>query len=107
MLKKICLVIMMTVLLVAGMALSAPAEETVNGKVIKIETDKVTVVVEGKLPAWIKSGSNVTAGGGAPKVLGIKGNELVLRFSKAKAAKLKVDSTLPLTEFTGDELQGC
>ena len=51
--------------------------------------------------------SNVTAGGGAPKVLGIKGNELVLRFSKAKAAKLKVDSTLQLTEFTGDELQGC
>ena len=106
MLKKICLVIM-TVLLMASLAVSVPAEETVNGKIIKIETDKVTVVVEGKLPAWIKSGSNVTAGGGAPKILGIKGNELVLRFSKAKAAKLKVDSTLQLTEFTGDELQGC
>jgi len=106
MMKKICLVIM-AVFLIAGMAVSVPAEETVNGKIIKIETDKVTVVVEGKLPAWIKSGSNVTASGGAPKVLGIKGNELVLRFSKAKAAKLKVDSTLPLTEFTGDELQGC
>jgi hypothetical protein len=105
MLKKIVF-IMMAVLLVIGMAVSAPAEETVNSKVIKIETDKVTVVVEGKLPAWIKSGGNVTACGGAPKILGIKGNELVLRFSKAKAAKIKADSTLPLTEFTGDELQG-
>ena len=55
MLKKICLVIM-TVLLMASLAVSVPAEETVNGKIIKIETDKVTVVVEGKLPAWIKSG---------------------------------------------------
>ena len=53
MLKKICLVIL-TVLLMASLAVSVPAEETVNGKVIKIETDKVTVVVEGKLPAWIK-----------------------------------------------------
>ena len=105
-LKKICLVIL-TVLLMASLAVSVPAEETVNGKVIKIETDKVTVVVEGKLPAWIKSGGNVTAGGGAPKILGIKGNEFVLRFSKAKAAKIKIDSTLQLTEFTGDELQGC
>jgi hypothetical protein len=79
----------------------------VNSKVVKIETDKVTVVVEGKLPAWIKPGGNVTAGGGAPKILAVKGNELVLRFSKAKAAKIKADSVLPLTEFTGDELQGC
>jgi hypothetical protein len=106
MLKKFGL-LMMAFLLMVGMAATAPAEETVSGKITKIETDKVTVAVEGKLPAWIKSGGNVTAGGGAPKILGIKGNELVLRFSKAKAAKLKVDSTLQMTEFTGDELQGC
>ncbi|MHB8773092.1 MAG: selenite/tellurite reduction operon protein ExtJ [Syntrophales bacterium] len=106
MVKKVGLLIMALMLMI-GMAATAPAEETVSGKVTKIETDKVTVVVEGKLPAWIKAGGNVTASGGAPKILGIKGNELVLRFSKAKAAKIKVDSTLQLTEFTGDELQGC
>ena len=106
MLKKIGL-LLMAVLLMIGMATTASAEESVSGKIIKIETDKVTVVVEGKLPAWIKAGGNVTAGGGAPKILGIKGNELVLRFSKTKAAKLKVDSQLKMTEFTGDELQGC
>jgi len=106
MLKKIGFLIM-TVLLVVGLAATAPADDTVNGKVIKIETDKVTVLVEGALPAWIKPGKNVTAGGGAPKILGVNGKELVLRFSKAKAAKIKLDSTLQMGEFTGDELQGC
>ncbi|MEW6334231.1 MAG: selenite/tellurite reduction operon protein ExtJ [Thermodesulfobacteriota bacterium] len=106
MLKKIGLMIM-TALLVMGLAAAALAEDTVNGKVIKIETDKVTVMVEGALPVWIKAGKNVTAGGGAPKILGIKGKELVLRFSKAKAARIKLDSTLEMAEFTGDELQGC
>lgn len=104
--KKMGLMIV-TLLLVFGLAATAAADDTVNGKIIKIETDKVTVVVEGAMPAWMKSGKNVTAGGGAPKILGISGKELVLRFSKAKAAKLKVDSTLPMGEFTGDELQGC
>lgn len=106
MLKKIGLMIM-TFLLVAGLAATAPADNAVSGKVIKIETDKVTVVVEGALPAWIKAGKNVTAGGGAPKILGINGKELVLRFSRAKAAKIKLDSKLQMEEFTGDELQGC
>ncbi len=105
MLKKISLMIMAT-LLVASMAVSALAADT-KGKVTKVESDKVTVVIEGALPAWIKSGATVTAGGGAPKVLAVKGNEVVLRFSRAKAAKIKVDATLSLSEFTGDELQGC
>jgi hypothetical protein len=107
MLKKITLIII-AALLVAGLsATSAIGADTVNGKVTKIETDKVTVEVEGSLPGWIKAGGNVTAGGGAPKILAVKGNELVLRFSRAKAAKIKPGSTLKLSEFTGDELQGC
>lgn len=106
MLKKIGLIIS-TIVLAAGLAVNAAADDMVMSKVIKIETDKVTVVVEGALPGWIKPGGNVTAGGGAPKILGIRGKELVLRFSKAKAARIKPDSTLELSEFTGDELQGC
>lgn len=106
MFQKIGLMIV-TGLFVFALAAGASAQDTVNGKIIKVETDKVTVLVEGALPAWIKSGKNVTAGGGAPKILGVSGKELVLRFSKAKAAKLKVESTLQMEEFTGDELQGC
>lgn len=106
MFKKI-ITLLAVILLVVGMAVSATAADTFNGKVIKVESDKVTVVVDGDLPAWIKAGGNVTAGGGAPKVLSIKGKEVVLRFSRAKAAKIKVDSTMSLGEFTGDELQGC
>ncbi len=89
------------------MVVSAIAADTVKGKVTKVETDKVTVMVDGDLPAWIKAGGNVTAGGGAPKVLSVKGKEVILRFSRAKAAKIKVDSAMSLSEFSGDELQGC
>ncbi len=95
------------ILLVVSLALCAIAADAVKGKVTKIETDKVTVVVDGNMPAWIKAGGNVTAGGGAPKVLSVTGKEVVLRFSRAKAAKIKIDSTMSLSEFSGDELQGC
>lgn len=106
MLKKIGT--MFVIILVAvSVAVCAIAADAVKGKVTKIETDKVTVAMEGDLPAWIKAGGNVTAGGGSPKVLSVKGKEVVLRFSRAKAAKIKVDSTMSLSEFTGDELQGC
>lgn len=99
---------MFVVILVAvSMAVCAIAADTVKGKVTKVESDKVTVAVDGDLPAWIKAGGNVTAGGGAPKVLSVSGKEVILRFSRAKAAKIKVDSTMSLGEFAGDELQGC
>lgn len=83
------------------------AAGSVSGKVTKIEGDKVTVTVEGAVPAWAKTGANVSAAGGAPKVVSVQGNEVTLRFSKSKAAKIKVDSKMKLTESEGDELQGC
>lgn len=106
MLKKISAMIAVA-LVVASMVVSALAADTLNGKVTKIESDKITVVIEGALPAWVKPGATVTVGSTAPKVLSVKGNEVTLRFSKAKAAKIKVDSIMSLMEFTGDELQGC
>lgn len=106
MLKKIS-TIFAVILVAVSMAVCAIAADTVKGKVTKIESDKVTVVMEGDLPAWVKPGATVTAGGGAPKVLAVNGKEVVLRFSRAKAAKIKVDSTMSVSEFTGDELQGC
>ena len=106
MLKKIS-VIIAVILMAASLAVSAVAADKLNGKVTKVESDKITVTIEGALPAWVKAGATVTAAGGAPKVLSVKGNEVTLRFSKAKAAKIKVDSSMSLMEFTGDELQGC
>ncbi len=106
MVKKIGTIVAVIIVAVS-MAVCAIAADAVKGKVTKVESDKVTVVVEGNLPAWVKPGATVTAGGGAPKVLAVNGKEVVLRFSKSKAAKIKVDSTMSLSEFTGDELQGC
>ncbi len=100
-------IMMAVVLIVFSTAMSTLAADELIGKVTKIEGDKVTVTIDGALPAWVKVGGNATAAGGAPKILAVKGKELVLRFSRAKAAKIKVDSSLILSEFTGDELQGC
>ena len=97
----------LALLLVVGIAFSVHAGEKIGGKVVKIDGGKVTVMLDGPQPEWIKSGANVTVGGAAPKVLSIKANEIVLRFSKAKASKLKVDSAVVIEEAAGDELQGC
>jgi hypothetical protein len=106
MLKKISIMVAV-ILMMASVAAVVLAADKVTGKVTKVETDKVTVAIEGSLPAWIKVGGNVAAVGGGPKVLSINGNEVTLKFSRAKAAKIKVDSTMSLGEFTGAELQGC
>jgi hypothetical protein len=106
MLKKIG-TMLAVILLVVCMVGSASAAEKLKGKVTKVESDKITVVLEGALPAWVKPGATVTAAGGAPKVLSVNGNEVVLRFSKAKAKRIKADAAMFLSEFTGDELQGC
>jgi hypothetical protein len=106
MLKKIGMMLAV-ILLVASMVGLAVAADKLKGKVTKVESDKVTVTIEGALPAWVKEGATVTAANGAPKVVTVKGNEVTLRFSKAKAAKIKVDANMFLSEFTGDELQGC
>jgi len=45
--------------------------------------------------------------GGAPKVVDVKGNVVVLKFSKAKAAKIKADSNMTISEPSDDALQGC
>ncbi|MHB8909755.1 MAG: selenite/tellurite reduction operon protein ExtJ [Syntrophales bacterium] len=106
MLKKLGMMLAV-ILLAVGLVTLAVAADKLKSKVTKIESDKVTVVMEGDLPAWVKPGATVTAGGGAPKVLAVNGKEVVLRFSRSKAAKIKVDSTMSVSEFTGDELQGC
>lgn len=103
MFKRIASILAVTVLT----ASVAFAGGTVKGKVTKVESDKVTVAVEGEVPGWAKVGSNVSAAGGSPKVVSVNGNEVTLRFSKAKAAKIKPESALTLTESDGDELQGC
>jgi hypothetical protein len=100
-------ILMMAVIMVAVMSVAAFAAEKATGKVSGVSGDKVTVVLEGALPAWVKAGATVKAGSGAPKIVSVKGNEVVLRFSKAKAAKIKADSTMSLEESEGEELQGC
>ncbi len=106
MLKKLGMMLAV-ILLAVGLVTLAVAADKLKGKVTKIEGDKITVTIEGAVPAWVKTGATVTAAGGAPKVLTVKGNEVTLRFSKSKAAKIKVDATMLLSEFSGDELQGC
>ena len=106
MLKKISTIIAVA-LLVISMAIFASAADTVNAKVTKVEGDIITVTIEGALPAWLKTGASVTDGSAEQKVLTVKGNEVTVKFSKARAAKIKVDAILFLSKFIGNELQGC
>ena len=101
--------ITMISMLLATVALAATvfAAGACSGKVTKVEGDKVTVTMEGAVPAWAKKGASVLAMGGSPKVVSVEGNDVTLRLSKAKAAKVKVDSKVTVTESDGDEMQGC
>jgi len=94
-------------IMAASLTVSAFAAGPVTGKVTKVDGDKVTVTVEGAVPAWAKKGANVTAAGGSPKIVAVEGNQVTLKMSKTKAAKIAVDSSLTLTESEGDEMQGC
>lgn len=104
--KKI-IALLAAAIMTATLAVSAFAAGPVSGKVTKVDGEKVTVTVEGAVPAWAKKGANVTAAGGSPKVVSVEGSEVTLKFSKSKAAKIAVDSKMTLTESEGDELQGC
>lgn len=103
--KKIMIAIAAS-LVALSMAAVAFASGSFSGKVTKVDGEKVTVKAD-KIPAWVKKGGNVQAMGGAPKVLDVKGDEVVLKFGKAKAAKIKADSSMTVSEPSGDELQGC
>lgn len=96
-----------TMFIFAIFATAAIAASSFSGKVTKIEASKVTVTVEQDIPKWVKKGQNVTALGGSPKVVEVNGKELVLRFSTQKAEKIKIDSTISISELADDELQGC
>lgn len=101
--------ITMISMFLATVALAATvfAAGACSGKVTKVEGDKVTVSLEGAVPGWIKKGATVSAVGGSPKVMSVEDNQMTLRFSKAKAAKIKVDSNITVTESDADEMQGC
>ena len=96
-----------TMLVTVALAATVFAADSFKGKVTKIDGTKVTVTTEKKIPSWVKKGSNVTAIGGSPKVLEVKGNEMVLRFGSAKASKIKADTDVTISAPSGDELQGC
>jgi hypothetical protein len=100
-------IMIMTALFIASVAVSAIAADMLKGKVINVTGNKVTVVLEGAVPAWVKTGATAISGSAAPKILSVKGNQVVLRFSKARAAKIKVDSTIILKESSGEDVQGC
>jgi len=104
--KKLIAMISMLLATVA-LAATAFAAGSCSGKVTKIEGDKVTVAVEGAVPAWAQKGATVSAMGGSPKVLSVNGNELTMRFGRAKLSKIKADSNMTVTESDGDEMQGC
>ncbi len=98
-----------TVLLatVALAAVAMAANAPLAGKVTRIDGTRVTVTAKQNIPSWVKKGGTVSALGGSPKVLEVKGKEMVLRFGKAKAETLKVDSAATVSESAGEELQGC
>ena len=98
---------MAALLVMAAFATAAFAAGSFNGKVTKIDGTKVTVTAEQDIPGWVKKGAYVSALGGSPKVLEVKGKEMVLRFGSEKAAKIKADTAVTVTESAGDEMQGC
>jgi len=106
MLKKI---IMAGTAAIMAMTLAAAAfaAESFTGKVTRIEGERITILVNGPVPAWVRAGAVVMAEDGAPRVVRVNGNEVTLKFGKTKAAKIKPDSILTVSESAGEELQGC
>lgn len=94
-------------LALSGSAMAA----SFSGKVIKNDGERVTLEVAKGGPAWVKKGSVLSAAGGMPTVVDVKGKEVTLKFSKAKAAKIKQNMTISVSEppkGTGTEnVQGC
>ncbi len=108
MLKKTLLVAMVAALVMglAGLAFAADGDKF-TAKITKIEGVRATVAAEGGLPAWVKPGTRINAGGGSPVVLKISGKEMTLKFGQAKIEQLKVDQVLEITPSSGDVPQGC
>lgn len=96
-----------TLFVAVAFASAAFAAGSCSCKVSAVDGEKVSVTFDKEPPAWIKKGSTVSAMGGSPTVIEVKGNQAVLKFGKAKAAKIKADSTMTVSEPEGDELQGC
>lgn len=94
-------------LVMVAFAATAFAAGSFPGKVTTIDGTKVTVTSEQDIPKWVKKGGKVAVLGGSPKVVSVKGKEMVVRFGSEKAATIKVDSAVTVTESAGDELQGC
>lgn len=101
------LAVAVTALATIAFGANAMAEESFTGKVTKIDGEKITVTSTANVPAWVKKGGNVQALGGMPTVVEVKGKDVVLKFGKSKAAKIQADSSMTVTEASGDELQGC
>ncbi len=94
--------------LVMGLAGFAFAEGgKFTGKITQIQGERVTIKVEGAVPAWARAGVVVMGGGGAPRVLRVSGSDVTLKFGKAKVELLKIDQVLEITESSGADVQGC
>ena len=96
--------IIVTVLAAVALSVTVFAAGACTGKVTKVEGDKVTVTLAAAAPAWAKKGASVSALGGTPKVVSVDGQDVVLKMSKEKAAKVKVDTKVTLSR---PDLQGC
>jgi hypothetical protein len=108
MLKKIALPVLAAAAFMIGIAGFAFAEGgKFTGKITQIQGERVTVKVEGAVPAWARAGVVVKSGGGAPRVLRVSGSDVTLKFGKSKAELLKVDQVLEIAESSGEAVQGC
>jgi hypothetical protein len=105
--KRPITIAVVAAILVTAMAAWAFAEGSFSGKVTKVDGERVTILSDGPVPAWVRAGVPVMAEGGAPRVIRVQGNEVTLKFGKEKAAKLKAEQVLKVTESSGEELQGC
>ena len=99
------LIAMIATLLVTVALAATVFAAGVSGKVTKVEGDKVTVTMDGAVPAWAKKGATVSTLGCTPKVLSVNGKEVTLKLNKAKADAVKVDAKVTMTK--GGEMQGC
>ncbi|MEW6721448.1 MAG: selenite/tellurite reduction operon protein ExtJ [Thermodesulfobacteriota bacterium] len=105
--KKAFLVAMVAALVLGVAGFGFAADEPFTGKITKIDGVRVTVSAQADLPAWIKAGMRVNAGGGSPLVLRVSGKDLTLKFGQAKAEQLKVDQVLEVKPSSGEVPQGC
>lgn len=94
-----------TALTLSGSA--AFAAESLDAKVLSVESGRVVLEAAGELPAWVKEGGPVQALGWKTEVVETDGSKVVINLSESRAAKVEPNSEVVVREIPQQQHFGC